>query len=84
MKVIVQTVRSLEANVFEIEFSMDSQLCRGKLTREAAGSGFLWHADPNLSKAWQHRGMLSKHVLKIVGNFSRGKQVDFPVNLGDF
>jgi hypothetical protein len=84
MKIVVKSVRSLDDNSFEVELTMDGRLCHGKVTREPAGSIYLWHPDPNLSRIWSNAGFLSRHMMKIVNDFSKGQLVQFPIDLGEF
>lgn len=82
MKITILNIRNVTANVFEVFLNIDGANHNGTLTRDVKAP--VWHPSVEFSRCLQNTGHAAKHVAKAVGDFSRGQQLCFPIDLGEF
>ncbi|MDB6021691.1 MAG: hypothetical protein JWQ04_1548 [Pedosphaera sp.] len=84
MKIIVLAIRQAENNAFEVELRIDGKDCRGSLTRDAKAPVSVWNPDLRFWECLKGTGLAPKYVAKVAGDFAQGKEICFPVDLGEF
>ena len=86
MKVTVLSVARVndvnEDEEFEVQLRVGDRICYGRLKRQ--GSLPIWHSDSALYKCLEHMPMAPRCVNQVVADVRSGKDISFPVEVGDF
>ena len=78
MSFIVLSIKKLRHNVYELDLLVDNGKVRATISRDDDLP--IWHPDENLSHCW-HRGFTPKRLIGLVGDFSDGVELHFPIDI---
>jgi hypothetical protein len=82
MKVTVLSIQCVDRDEYEVQLQIGETNCGGRLRRDPTAT--VWITDSAISDCLQSTPMACKHVAKTVGDYARGRDIRFPVDLGEF
>lgn len=85
MKVTVLSItRVNDDEEYEIRLKVGDDIHCGRTKRDASLPVAIWHPDKALRDCLRHLPMASRWVHQVVADFRSMKEIQFPVEVGDF